>query len=149
VAERRLGRDRGSGTVLVVGAIGLLLTLVTSALSVVTAVVASHRAQSAADLGALAAAGALVRGELPGAACAAAGRIAGRGGAVLTSCRAESDLSVEVVVNVAATLPRVGVATARSRAGPSTGLSARPPPVSAAEGDAVSAGCRGRVRRRG
>ncbi|MEP6630778.1 MAG: Rv3654c family TadE-like protein [Lapillicoccus sp.] len=111
-------RDRGSGTLLVVGAVGVVLALVVGALGVVSAVVASHRAQSAADLAALAAAGALVRGEAPGAACAVAGRIAARGGGSIASCRTGDDLTVEVLVRVVATVPQVGAATARSRAGP-------------------------------
>ncbi len=111
-------RDRGSGTLLVVGAVGVVLALVVGALGVVAAVVASHRAQSAADLAALAAAGALVRGEPPAAACALAGRIAGRGGAGVVSCRTGDDLSVEVLVRVVAAVPQVGAAVARSRAGP-------------------------------
>ena len=111
-------RDRGSGTVLVVAAVGMVLALVVGALAVVSAVVASHRAQSAADLAALAAAAALGRGETPGAACGVAGRLAGRDGAGLVSCRTGPDLRVELVVTVDATLATVGAATARSRAGP-------------------------------
>jgi secretion/DNA translocation related TadE-like protein len=111
-------RERGSGTVLVVAAMGVVLALVVGALAAVSAVVASHRAQSAADLAALAAAAALARGEAPGAACGVAGRLAGRDGAGLVSCRAGPDLTVEVVVTVDATLATVGAATARSRAGP-------------------------------
>ena len=116
--EWRRPGDRGSGTVLVVGVVGALLALVVTALGVVSAVLASHRAQSAADLGALAAAGVLVRGDPPGAASALASSVAGRNGGSVASCRTGADLSVEVVVEVSAALPRVGTATARSRAGP-------------------------------
>jgi secretion/DNA translocation related TadE-like protein len=116
--ERARRRERGSGTVLVVGAIGLVLSLVVGALGVVSAVLASHRAQAAADLGALAAAGVLVRGEAPAAACALAASVAGRGGGSVASCRVGNDLRVEVVATVQATLPQLGAATARSRAGP-------------------------------
>ena len=117
-AGRRRRRERGSGTVLVLGVVGLLVGLVVGALSVVSAVVESHRAQSAADLSALAAAALLVRGDPPDAACAVAVRVAGRNGGSVAACRTGSDLSVEVVVEVPANLPKVGSATARSRAGP-------------------------------
>jgi secretion/DNA translocation related TadE-like protein len=88
------------------------------ALLVISAVVASHRAQSAADLAALAAAAALVAGEPAPSACSAGGAVATRNGARLVSCRAGRDLSVELSVEVFATAPRVGTPTARSRAGP-------------------------------
>lgn len=112
-------RDRGSGTVAVLGALGVLLAMTVGALTVVSAVVASHRAQSAADLGALAAAAGLVRGESSAAACAQGAAIAARNGGSLATCHAGPDLSVELVVEVRATVARVGTAIARSRAGPS------------------------------
>jgi secretion/DNA translocation related TadE-like protein len=93
--------------------------MVFGALMVISAVVASHRAQSAADLAALAAAGVLVRGEPPVAACSTAGALASRNGAGMATCQIEPDLSVEIVVRVAATMPHIGLASARSRAGPS------------------------------
>lgn len=111
-------RDRGSGTVLVLGAVGVLLAMTVGALWVVSAVVAAHRAQSAADLAALAVAAALVRGEPTEAACGEGAAMADRNGGSLASCRAAPDFSVELVVQVMATVPRVGTATARSRAGP-------------------------------
>ena len=112
-------RDRGSATVAVVGVIGVLLAMVVGALLVISASVASHRAQSAADLAALGAAAVLVRGEPAVAACATAGAVASLNGAGLDTCLTDRDLSVEVVVRVVATRPHVGVASARSRAGPS------------------------------
>lgn len=115
------GRDRGSGTVAVLGVVGVLLAMTVGALTVVSAVVASHRAQSAADLAALAAGAALVAGEGSGAACGRGVAVAARNGGSVTSCRAGPDLSVELVVDVPATMPRLGAATARARAGPATG----------------------------
>jgi secretion/DNA translocation related TadE-like protein len=94
------------------------VALTVGALLVVSAVVASHRAQSAADLAALAGAAALVGGETAASACSAGATMATRNGARLASCRAGPDLSVELTVEVAATSGRVGTATARSRAGP-------------------------------
>lgn len=117
--ERGTGRrDGGSATVAVLGALGVILAITVGALLIVSAVVASHRAQSAADLAALAAAAALVGGEPAPSACSAGAAVAVRNGARLASCRAGPDLSVELSVEVAATAARVGTATARARAGP-------------------------------
>jgi secretion/DNA translocation related TadE-like protein len=113
-------RQRGSGTVLLVGVVGALLALTVGALWVVSAVVASHRAQSAADLAALAAAAVLVRGDSSALACERGTAIAALNGARLASCRAGPDLTVELVVDVPSTVSRVGIATARARAGPAT-----------------------------
>jgi secretion/DNA translocation related TadE-like protein len=112
-------REHGSATVAVVGVVGVLLATVVGALMVISAVVASHRAHSAADLAALGAAAVLVRGEPAVAACQTAGAVAARNGAGLATCQTDLDLSVEIEVLVPATMPHVGVAFARSRAGPS------------------------------
>ncbi len=114
-------RDRGSGVVLVVGAIGALLSLMLGGLMVLSAVLASHRAQAAADLGALAAASSLVAGEGSAAACADGARVVAANAAVLLRCRDSGGLSVELVVEVPASISRIGTATARARAGPSSG----------------------------
>ena len=111
-------RQCGSGTVLVVGVVGALLALTVGGLWVVSAVVASHRAQSAADLAALAAAAVLVRGESSALACERGRAIAALNGARLASCRVGPDLTVELVVDVPSTVSRVGTATSRARAGP-------------------------------
>jgi secretion/DNA translocation related TadE-like protein len=115
----RSRRGRGSATVAVVGVVGVLLAMVVGALMVISAVVASHQARSAADLAALGAAAVLVRGEPAVAACSTAGAVASRNGAALATCQTDPDLSVEIEVRVPATMPHVGVASARSRAGPS------------------------------
>ena len=112
-------RDRGSATVAVVGVVAVMLAMTVGALMVISAVVASHRAQSAADLAALGAAAALVRGEPALTACAFAGAVASRNGAGLVTCQSDPDLSVTIEVRVPATMTHVGTATARSRAGPS------------------------------
>jgi secretion/DNA translocation related TadE-like protein len=86
------------------------------------ALVARHRAGRTADLAALAAAGAAVRG---GAPCPAAARVTAHAGAALESCHELADGSVVVVV--AQPLPglggpggvEMGPARARARAGPS------------------------------
>jgi secretion/DNA translocation related TadE-like protein len=112
-------RDRGSATVMVLAAVAVVLAMTGGALSVVSAVVAAHRAQAAADLAALATAAVFVRGEPSGVACGRGADIAARNGGRLAACRTGPDLSVELVVHVEAGMARVGTATARSRAGPS------------------------------
>jgi secretion/DNA translocation related TadE-like protein len=104
--------------VAVLGVVGVLLAMTAGALTVVSAVVASHRAQSAADLAALAVGAALVAGEGSEVACGRGVAMAAHNGGLVTSCRAGPDLSVELVVDVPASMPRLGVATARARAGP-------------------------------
>jgi secretion/DNA translocation related TadE-like protein len=106
--------------VAVLGVVGVLLAMTVGALTVVSAVAASHRAQSAADLAALAAGAALVAGQDSGAACGRGVAVAARNGGSVMSCRAGPDLSVELVVDVPATMLRLGSATAQARAGPAT-----------------------------
>ncbi len=108
--------EGGAATVLVVAAAGLLLVIGT-ALGVVAALVADHRrAQSAADLAALAGATALMRG---GAPCAEARRVTSANGARLVSC---SLSGADVLVEAAVSGPRwwgwAGEPRARARAGP-------------------------------
>jgi secretion/DNA translocation related TadE-like protein len=76
--------------------------------------VARHRAQGAADLGALAGAARAFEGET--AACAAAERIAGANGASVIACRVEG---LDVVLTVRVAGPEDwGAAKASARAGP-------------------------------
>ena len=109
--------DRGSATVVILAVIGSVLLLTISGLVLASAVLASHRARSAADLAALAAAGVLMRGEPAGAACAAGAQVAAVNDALLQQCIA-SATEVRLSVVVPAGVKGVGVATARSRAGP-------------------------------
>lgn len=114
-------RSRGSATVLVLGAVAVLLVTMVGGLCVVSAVVAAHRAHSAADLAALAAAAALVAGESSATACGRGAAVAAGNRGYLTSCTAGPDFTAELVVQVDAAGSRVGTATARSRAGPAGG----------------------------
>jgi secretion/DNA translocation related TadE-like protein len=83
--------------------------------------VARQRAASAADLSALAAAGAALDG--PAAACARAARLADRVGAELSSCRLDGDVATVVAqVRPSGPLARLGAASARARAGPVLGM---------------------------
>ena len=113
-------RDRGSATLWVLSGC-LLLFLAGAVVSARTAaVLARHRAETAADLAALAAATRLGTGGDP---CAAAQPIAAANAAQLAGCRVRPAAGgrggpVDVTVEVAAQLPVIGsrqvVATARA-----------------------------------
>lgn len=108
--------ESGAATVLVAAMAGVLLVL-GSALGVVSAMVVDHRrAQAAADLAALAGAGALGRA---GEACAEATRIAAANDARVVSCAVVGrDVLVAVSVEGPHWLGQTGDLTARARAGP-------------------------------
>ena len=112
------GRDRGGATVSVL-AVGLLCVLVAGCFAAAgAAIVARHRAQSAADLAALAAAVHVADGPDP--ACGHARRIASANAARLVSCRVEgSDVIVTTEVTPAGVAALAGVARGQARAGPS------------------------------
>lgn len=108
--------EGGAATLLAVSMMGVLL-LVGSALSVVGAMVVAHRsAQSAADLAALAGAGAVADGADP---CVAAAAVAADNGARLDGCAvAGRDVVVEVTVTGPRWLGQPHDLGARARAGP-------------------------------
>jgi secretion/DNA translocation related TadE-like protein len=110
------GRERGAATVLAVSFLGVLL-LVGSALAVVGAMVVAHRnAQSAADLAALAGAGAIADGGDP---CPAAAMLAAHNDARLQECTVTAlEVTVEVTVTGPRWLGQPHDLTARARAGP-------------------------------
>ena len=114
---RRRPED-GVATVLAIVLAGLLVVVALVGGAVVALIDAHRRAESAADLAALAGAGALVRGD---GACVAAATIAGRNGAELVSCRA-SGSTLSVVVSVAAPGGLEGLPDlqGRARAGPAS-----------------------------
>ena len=88
--------ERGAAALLVLTMTGVLL-LVTGALGVAGAMFVDHRrAQAAADLAALAGAGAVWRGD---AGCVAAQDVAGRNGAHLQCCSVDGT-AVTVSVSV-------------------------------------------------
>ncbi|MFI6432305.1 Rv3654c family TadE-like protein [Rhodococcus oryzae] len=109
--------QRGAATVLACWAMLALIAVAALVIHLGSAVSARHRAQSAADLAALAAAAALERGTE--AACAAATTIAGRMRGTVRDCRIEG-WDVVVTVGVRLPLPAVGGgdAVAAARAGP-------------------------------
>ena len=109
--------DRGSASVLTVGGMTVLLTATTLFVWVGVAVDTRHHAQSAADLAALAAAGAALTGETE--ACGLAKWVTDRMGVTLSSCRLNGwDARVEVAARPPGVLAGFGSAHARSRAGP-------------------------------
>jgi secretion/DNA translocation related TadE-like protein len=115
--------ENGSVTVIMLAVIAAVLMLTVSGLFLTSAVLASHRARAAADLAALAAAGALMRGEAPAAACILAAHVAAANHGRVQRCTA---VGTEVVVSISVPMSMNGlaatrgldVATARSRAGP-------------------------------
>lgn len=114
----RLGdRDDGLATVLAAVAVAVIVALLGLGVAVSGAVLARHRAESAADLAALAGASDAAGGTGP--ACGRAAEVARTNGAVLTSCTWRG-WAVSVVVSRPCTcLPSVvGAAVGRARAGP-------------------------------
>jgi secretion/DNA translocation related TadE-like protein len=97
--------------------IAVLVAITVGFVYVGCAVAARHRAQSAADLAALAAATRLTAGAA--SACAQANSIAGAMHLTITRCAVEN-LDVVVTAHVTVTLGRFGAATASAvaRAGP-------------------------------
>jgi secretion/DNA translocation related TadE-like protein len=94
-----------------------VLLLLGSALGVVAAMVRAHRvAQAAADLSALAGAGAAQQGRPP---CDVADRVARDNGAVLVACQPDgATVLVTVSVEGPRWLGQVGDLSGRARAGP-------------------------------
>lgn len=120
--RRAVGRarsnERGSGTVLALGIIGVLVVITVAISGLIQAQVASGRARSAADLSALAGATALSSVLAPADPCATAGRVAQANGAVLESCVVDGE---DVVVTVSVHTTVLGVprqAQSAARAGP-------------------------------
>jgi secretion/DNA translocation related TadE-like protein len=115
VSRRR--DDSGSATVWVVTAMALVLGVggVSGSVGVVT--VERHRADTAADAAALAAAGQVIAGQA--AACAAAAEIARADGAELSRCGLDgAGAQVETRVTLPGVLARFGHAVGQARAGP-------------------------------
>ncbi|TXG89304.1 pilus assembly protein TadE [Rhodococcus rhodnii] len=107
--------DEGVATVVGAFAIVVLVAATAGVVHVGSAVSARHRAQSVADLAAIAAAVSLDRGEA--VACGAARTVARRSAATVDSCDVVAwDVTVEV--SVVPALPLSAPARAIARAGP-------------------------------
>jgi secretion/DNA translocation related TadE-like protein len=115
--------ERGAATILVLAALGVVLVLLVAGLALGSAVVATHRARAAADLGALAAAQALQQGVSAAAACAVGSSVTARNGARPAGCAVRADGSVicSATTSPSLILPGTspGTTTATARAGPS------------------------------
>lgn len=98
--------------------VAAIVTLTVGASAVGAAVVARHRAQSGADLAALAAAARVQDGQR--VACLRAADVAAAAGAALLVCSLDG-LDVTVAVGVGTGLRIGGQARASARAGPLTG----------------------------
>jgi len=106
--------DRGSASVLVLAAAGVLLAVGVAALVLGSVAVAGQRARLAADLAAIA--GATRQRAADGQACAAAATVARANGARLEGCSLQgADITIGVSVEVPVW---PDPARARSRAGP-------------------------------
>ncbi|WP_435738450.1 Rv3654c family TadE-like protein [Cellulosimicrobium sp. PMB13] len=114
-------RERGAGTVLVLGIVACLLVVLVALGGLAQAQAARGRAQAGADLAALAAATALRDGWEP---CGRARETAGRNGVRVVACAETGAGSVRVDVVSGPTVSVLGVAlgeaTAAARAGPAT-----------------------------
>lgn len=109
--------DAGTATVYACVCAMVLLVVTGLAVHVGAAVLTRQRAETGADLAALAGAAQMLRGAA--FACATAGRVAQANGVSVTSCTADGlDLLVEVTAAVAGGGPLGGSATGRARAGP-------------------------------
>jgi secretion/DNA translocation related TadE-like protein len=110
-------RDEGIATVWAAAGAAVIMAALLLGLHLGAAVAARHRAEAAADLAALAAAGQAVHGVRT--ACRQAEVIAREMGGEITRCLlSEWDALVEVHVPVPLALPGTGPAVGRARAGP-------------------------------
>lgn len=111
--------ERGGATVVVAGVIASMLLVLVAVLALAQVQVARHVAQGAADLGSLAAAGAIQRGVSPVEACAESGRVVLANRAVTATCEVDGE-EVVVTATVSAALGALGTVETRAsaRAGP-------------------------------
>ncbi|MBO0839203.1 MAG: flp pilus-assembly TadE/G-like family protein [Sciscionella sp.] len=109
--------DSGVATLWAAGGIAAIVAIIVFVFLLSAAEIARHRAESAADLSALAAAGQAPSGE--GQACGRAAWVARRMDVRLTTCRLDGwDAQVEVTVPARGPLSAFPAANARARAGP-------------------------------
>lgn len=116
MSRRGAREERGAVTALAVAMLGILI-LIAAALAVGEAMVVAHRrAQSAADLAALAAAEAIQHARDP---CTAASEVATANGADLTGCTVETyDVTISATVTGPRWLGAHADFAAQARAGP-------------------------------
>lgn len=116
--------QRGSGTIVVLGIIAVLLIFLGVIAGLTSVSSANHRATTAADLSALAAADA-ARGLRSGDPCDVAEQVATANKAQLVGCASPAEdsevMDVRVQVTVAGPFVFIGPAESVSRAGPPNG----------------------------
>jgi secretion/DNA translocation related TadE-like protein len=117
-AGKRAGRERGSATIWMVGFMALIFAVAAAVTFAGMARVARHRAQSAADLSALAAA--RLAFADPARGCTEASSLAVGNGAKVTHCSIDGDGIAGIRVAMRFSLPVTGevTVTAEARAGP-------------------------------
>lgn len=121
--SRRRG-ERGVGTTLALCMAGVLITVAWIVAGAIGMAATQHRAAAAADLSALAGAGAWQDGRAP---CDAAAAVARANDARLVSCeQADGVVQVEVAADSAPVLGRRWTTVRTARAGPSGALSVAP-----------------------
>lgn len=121
--------ERGSGTVLVIGAMAVVLLGALAGLHLATAARSAQQSATAADLGAIAGA----QAQLAGSAdpCARAAAVVAANAGHLVGCQVLMDDSVQVEVEVEAGVRWAGLlrpANARARAGPAPAAEREEPP---------------------
>ncbi len=119
-ARHETGSEGGSASVLALGVIGVVFVLTAAVVALLGATMASHRARTAADLGALAGAQVLNEGAAMRSPCQAAAEIVSHNRSALLGCRVSGSIA-EVQVQSPSHVPGFGPATARARAGPDPG----------------------------
>lgn len=117
------GHERGSGVVLILGAVAVVVTIAWALLILGGALLSMNRAAVAADLAAVAGAQELRAGGTQATACAKAGQVAADNGASLTACSATPGAEARIAVTALVALPDpvavlgLDSASARARAG--------------------------------
>ncbi|MFF0243723.1 Rv3654c family TadE-like protein [Streptosporangium sandarakinum] len=117
-ARSRAWRERGSATIWAIAVAATVWAVAAALMAVGAARVGRHRAQSAADLSALAAA--RLAFVVPDRGCARAEALARANGAEVTGCAVGQDGIADIQVTVRLSLPVLGPRpiTALARAGP-------------------------------
>lgn len=113
--------DRGSGTVIAVGIAGVIASLLVVAVLLAAAVLAVHRARSAADLASIGASRTVLLGGDQRRACREATELARANDAVLVGCSVSGgDVEVQTTVALPKALRSLGHREARAtaKAGP-------------------------------
>lgn len=118
MTRQGLRPERGSGTVLAVAGVGLVLACLLGGLTLAAVVRSVHIARAAADLAALAGATAAQQGASGGAVCGRAAEVAVANHSTVHACSVDGAgrVTVEVAAPVRAPLRALSLGPARVRA---------------------------------